>query len=93
MTDLTKQHFDASDILRTPNAQHDHKLNQGVDPGISERSDFEPGGPAVPRRPSRALVDPTIANDDRRKPSLGDVTVIASGSGNSHIAEPPPSRL
>jgi hypothetical protein len=86
--------FDITDHMKaSPNAEkHMHRINRGDDPGLSKRSDFDPGGPEVPARPSRERVNPAVANAQRRAPSI-DTTAITSGHGNSHHAEPVPSRL
>jgi hypothetical protein len=85
---------DVSGAISTPpNAEiHMHRINRGDHPGTAERSDFDPGGPEVPARPSRERVNPAIANAQRRAPLI-DTTAITSGHGNSHNAEPVPERL
>jgi hypothetical protein len=92
MAKFPEQHYDASDILQTSRDDRTHPINKGVDPGLAERSDFNAKGVEVPARATRERVNPSTANSQRRTPLI-DVTPITSGSGNSHIAEPPPSRL
>ena len=93
MTNLPEQHIDNSARMKaSPSDDHVHPVNRGVHPGLAKASDWEPGGPKVPARAARERVDPGTINDQRRT-SLIDVTAITSGSGNSHIAEPPPRKL
>jgi hypothetical protein len=72
---------------------HVHPVNRGVHPGTAKASDFKQSeGVEVPTRNARERVDPGAVNAQRRAPLI-DVTAITSGHGNSHNAEPPPSRL
>jgi hypothetical protein len=93
MSNLPEQHSDASGRLKAvPSDNHRHPINLRVHPGLGKRSDFDPGGPEVPARVSRARVNPADAAKQRRTPLI-DVTAITSPSGNSHIGEPPPRKL
>jgi hypothetical protein len=89
-----KDQFDISqNVKATPDAEiHMHRINRGDHPGTAERGDFDSAGVEVPARVSRERINPAIANAQRRAPLI-DVTAVTSGHGNSHIAEPPPSRL
>jgi hypothetical protein len=88
-----EQQVDISDSLQaSPTEDHIHPVNRRVHPGTAKASDMVPGGPDVPAQASRERVDPGAVNDQRRAPLL-DVTPITSPSGNSHVVEPPPSRL
>jgi hypothetical protein len=93
MTNLPENHNDISDHMKaSPSDDHIHPVNRGVHPGTAKASDWEPGGPEVPARAERERVNPNTDNSQRRTPLI-DVTAITSGSGNSHIAEPPPRKL
>jgi hypothetical protein len=71
----------ARHMLAQPNAEkHMHRINRGDHPGTAKRSDFDPGGVETPARPSRALIEPSVANDKRRTPFF-DVTSIESPPG------------
>jgi hypothetical protein len=90
---LPENHTEITDHLESvPGDHHIHPINRSVHPGTATRSDFDPGGPEVPTRVERDRVNPATAASQRRTP-LTDVTPITSGSGNSHIAEPPPRKL
>jgi hypothetical protein len=97
-TDVTRH------LLAQPNAEkHMHRINRGDHPGLSKRSDFDPGGVEVPACPERERVDPGEINDQRRKPSF-DVTCISSegatapgdmyaAHAGNHLSEPVPEKL
>jgi hypothetical protein len=72
------------------NARHEHPINAGDKPGTAKASDWKPGGPEVPAKPTRPLIQPN--NDDRRAPSHA-VTAITSEGAHSHVAEPVPGKL
>jgi hypothetical protein len=93
MKSLPEQHQDASSRLtQTSSNKHQHPVNLGVHPGLAKRTDFDPGGPEVPARVSRARVNPADAANQRRA-GLIEVTPVVSPSGHSHISEPAPSKL
>ena len=70
-----------------------HPINDRVHPGLGKRTDFDPGGPEVPARVSRARVNPAEMAKQRRA-GLIDVNEIRSPSGSpSHVPETSPKKL
>jgi hypothetical protein len=86
--------YDVSAKLKeTSSNKHAHPINLGTKRGLAKPSDFSPGGPEVPARAERELVNPADAAKQRRA-GLIDVTEIRSPSGsNSHVPEPSPRKL
>jgi hypothetical protein len=90
---LPENHTEITDHLKSvPGDHHIHPINRDVHPGTAKSTDFDAKGVEVPARVERERVNPATAAGQRRTPLI-DVTAITSGSGNSHIAEPPPRKL
>jgi hypothetical protein len=102
MTDLPENHRDLSGEMLSPPAQrHIHPVNAGVHPGTAQPRDWEPGGPEVPARPTRPLIQPD--NSKRRAPSHTVMAITSeavpaggdtySAHAGNHLSEPVPGKL